>query len=145
MRASIGGIVNLFMIAVFIVIISSFLLFNVSYAKSYRVKNKIIETYEQYEGNCKSQNSSCYKAIKEYEDRLGYNLKTKISSTADGQEYCVDDLGYCALEIKEDYNAPNAYTYRIRTEISVRFPLIENIMGIGKFKIVGLTKTIYKT
>ena len=145
MRASIGGIVNLFMIAVFIVIISSFLLFNVSYAKSYRVKNKIIETYEQYEGNCKSKNSSCYKAIKDYEDRLGYNLKTKISETADGQEYCVDELGYCALEIRDLNNAPNAYTYRIRTEISVRFPLIENIMGIGKFKTVGVTKTIYKT
>ena len=142
MRASIGGIVNLFMIAVFIVLISSFLLFNVSYAKSYRVKNKIIETYEQYEGNCRSTNSSCYKKIKEYEDMIGYNLKTNISNTQDGQEYCVDDLGYCALEISE---GNNAYTYRIRTEISVRFPLIENIMGIGKFKIVGLTKTIYKT
>lgn len=143
MKASIGGVVNLFLVTIFIIIISSLLLFNVSYAKSYRVKNKIITTYEQYEGRC-GLHTACQNAIKSYEDRLGYNVtREMIPDAAEGEE-CYQDLGYCAIRKRAASYKGNkkAYTYRIRTEVKVRFPFVEDILGIGTFKISGKTKEI---
>ena len=143
MRASIGGIVNLFLVTIFIIIVSSLLLFNVSYAKSYRVKNKIITTYEQYEGNCEA-NTACQREIKAYEDRLGYNVTRAMIPNAAENEDCYQDLGYCASRQKSATyrNNKKAYTYRIRTEVKVRFPFIDDILGVGTFRISGKTKEI---
>ena len=52
MRDAFGGIANMVVIIVFLVIVSGYLAFNVNYTKAFRVKNKIISTFEQYEGNC---------------------------------------------------------------------------------------------
>ena len=60
MRDAFGGIVNISMIVVFLVIVSGYLAFNVSYTKAFRVKNKIITTIEQYEGLC-DEDSDCAK------------------------------------------------------------------------------------
>lgn len=146
MRASIGGIVNLFLVTIFIIIVSSLLLFNVSYAKSYRVKNKIITTYEQYEGKC-GLHTSCQSEIKNYEDRLGYNVTRAMVADAARGETCYQDLGYCAIKQKAaNYKQGNrAYTYKIRTEVKVRFPFVEDILGIGTFKISGKTKDIIES
>lgn len=143
MRASIGGIVNLFLIMIFIVIISSLLLFNVSYAKAYRVKNKIITTYEQYEGNC-GNNTACHRQIKQYEDGIGYNVTKELVADQAQNEVCYQDLGYCAIrQVAANYKGnKKAYTFRIRTEVKVRFPFVEDILGVGKFAISGKTKEI---
>ena len=50
MRDAFGGLVNIVIIVVFLVLVSGLLAFNVNYTKAYRVKNKIITTLEQYEG-----------------------------------------------------------------------------------------------
>ena len=52
MRDAFGGIANIVVIVVFLVIVSGYLAFNVNYTKAFRVKNKIISTFEQFEGNC---------------------------------------------------------------------------------------------
>ena len=52
MRDAFGGIVNLSMIVIFLVLVCGYLAFNVNYTKAFRVKNYIITTMEQYEGNC---------------------------------------------------------------------------------------------
>ena len=49
MRDAIGGVVNVAFIAVFLVIVSGYLAFSVSYNKAFKVKNKIISILEQYE------------------------------------------------------------------------------------------------
>lgn len=142
MKASFGGILNLFLIVAFIVIISSLLLFNVSYAKAFRVKNKIITTYEQYEGFC---GEKCNRIIKNYEDSLGYRINTRMVADSSKGEKCVQELGYCVIRNQAKGINKNevAYTYTIRTEINVRFPLIQDIIGLGVFKVSGVTKTIY--
>lgn len=145
MRASVSGVVNLFIVTVFIIIISSLLLFNVSYTKAYRVKNKIITTYEQYEGNCGQKSftpmsTSCQKMIESYEKNLGYSI-TNMRKQEKG-EWCDPDLGYCVITTPA--KGKNAYKYKIRTEIDVRFPLIDKILGIGKFTVSGETHTIYR-
>ena len=52
MRDAFGGLMNMVIIIVFLVLVSGYLAFNVNYTKAFRVKNKIITTIEQYEGNC---------------------------------------------------------------------------------------------
>ena len=49
MRDAFGGIVNLSMIVIFLVLVCGYLAFNVNYTKAFRVKNYIITTMEQYE------------------------------------------------------------------------------------------------
>lgn len=145
MKASIGGIVNLFAVAVFLVLLMSFLLFNVSYAKAFRVKNKIITTYEQYEGNC-DRNTKCYKVIKQFEEDFGYKVTYELEEK-EGTK-CYQELGYCATEmkVKKKLNNTNItyYKYNIRTEVYIRFPFIQDIFGIGKFGVNGETHEIVR-
>ncbi len=146
MRASIGGIVNLFAIAVFLIVLASFLLFNVSYAKAFRVKNKIITTYEQYEGNCDRTDSACYKEIQRFEKAFGYKVTYELPEK-EGTT-CFQELGYCSTKStykkKIDNVTYTAEKYTIRTEVYIRFPFIQDIFGIGKFGVSGETHEILK-
>lgn len=151
MRASIGGILNIVLILVFIVVISSLLLFNVSYSQAFRVKNKIITLYEQYEGRC-GKRSRCETLIKDYEDRLGYDSGKSL--VAQNNETCDNDLGYCyimmCVDEKNNRNVEctsagrgQKVYFKIRTDVTVRFPFIEDIVGQGVFNVNGETKSIY--
>ena len=81
MRDAMGGVVNLVIIVVFMVIVSGYLAFNVSYTRAFRVKNKIISTYEQYSGNCESNSSPCMTQIMKYmQDNVAWKpLQEKTS------------------------------------------------------------------
>jgi hypothetical protein len=52
MRDAFGGLLNIVIIVVFMTLVSGYLAFNVSYAKAFKVKNKIISTIENYNGSC---------------------------------------------------------------------------------------------
>ena len=146
MRASIGGMVSVFLLAIFLVVLSSYLLFNVSYAKAFRVKNHIITTYEEYEGNC-DEGSDCQKVIEGFESDYGYYVTYELKPDSTNCK-CYQDLGYCATEIKSAKTIGNkkVYTskYIIRTEVYIRFPLVQDILGIGKFGVTGQTHEITK-
>lgn len=146
MRASIGGMVSLFILAVFLIVLASYLLFNVSYAKAFRVKNKIITTYEQYEGNC-GKNTNCYKEIERYEQDLGYYLTYELQPDSN-KCTCYKELGYCATEIpstkKIGKKTVKTVKYIIRTDIYIRFPFVQDILGLAKFGVTGQTHEIIK-
>ena len=50
MRDSLGGIPILAIVTLFIVIALSYVAFNVNYTKAFRMKNKIIEILQKYNG-----------------------------------------------------------------------------------------------
>ena len=50
MKDAFGGIVNIVLVAIFLVIISGILGLVVNYTKAFRMKNVVISTIEQYEG-----------------------------------------------------------------------------------------------
>ena len=52
MRDSLGGAVNVFIIVIFIVFALGYMAYNVNYTKAFRMKNKIVFTYEKYKGKC---------------------------------------------------------------------------------------------
>ena len=50
MRDAFGGIVNIVLVAIFLVIVSGILGLVVNYTKAFRMKNTVISAIEQYEG-----------------------------------------------------------------------------------------------
>ena len=148
MRDAFGGIVNISMIVVFLVIVSGYLAFNVSYTKAFRVKNKIITTIEQYEGLCE-KNSECSDIIDEYIRSIGYNPSDKVKvKTPNG---CIDppvhnpqDNGYFIVKCggTDDIDNQKVY-YKVITFIDIKIPIINEVMsGMHIFEVSGNTKLI---
>ena len=149
MRDAFGGITNLVIIVAFLVIVSGYLAFNVSYTKAFRVKNKIISVFEQYEGQCDintTDKGTCNGEIKEYMDSLGYNAPL-FDLTDEGYE-C--RYGYCfkKVEIAKPASSSTADTkqkayFKIVTQINIDIPIINKIMpGLKIFQVTGDTKPI---
>ena len=63
MRDAFGGIVNIVLVAIFLVIVSGILGLVVNYTKAFRMKNAVISTIEQYEGadSCFTENGNNFK------------------------------------------------------------------------------------
>ena len=81
MRDAFGGLLNIVIIVVFMTLVSGYLAFNVSYAKAFKVKNKIISTIENYNANCDFNNpeNECYIDVSEYEHTIGYQANINLS------------------------------------------------------------------
>lgn len=143
MRDAFGGIVNLAMIVVFLVLVCGYLAFNVNYTKAFRVKNYIITSLEQYEGNC-TNGTACSNKIQAYIKQVGYNAP----------DFKIDDYtcnyGYCYKEFKVSNEVDDSVSeskdqvyYRVVTQINIDIPIINKIMpGLKIFQISGNTKLI---
>jgi hypothetical protein len=147
MRDSIGGVFNLVIIVVFIVIVLGYLAFTVNYTKAFRMKNKIISLYEDYNGNC---NSECEKKIKEYADLIGYKPSKITCDTANNYKDSGTSTKYCFKKVDVSNEANNSisdqkkrYYYKIVTKIDINIPIIENTLGIKVFSVKGNTKIFY--
>ena len=144
MRDSMGGSVVLVIIVVFIVIALGYMAFNVNYTKAFRMKNKIISVYEDYDGECLSE---CQKRINEYAKTIGYSVGKKINcpNGFDGQNgiYCYKKFTYVNREYGENVvnDLKEKHYYRIITKINVEIPIINNILDLKIFYITGDTKT----
>lgn len=154
MRDAIGGLVSVVIIIAFIVVISSYLAFNVNYTKAFRVKNKVITVLEQYEGSCNIYNNSdkCRKLIREYIDSIGYTAVTPLGSgfVEGGSDcktaYCCQD-GYCIKQYIKDpepgaVDSGRKQYWEVRTFVSVDMPIVRNVItSFEFFQIKGDTKT----
>jgi len=142
MRDALGGSVALVIIVVFIVVALGYMAFNVNYTKAFRMKNKVISVYEDYDGECLGD---CNEVIKKYATTIGY-LSADIVCPSGFQN--VDDL-YCIKKIEvhpksseEEINElSNRSYYRVITKINIDIPVIKNIFNLRYFQITGDTKT----
>lgn len=144
MRDAMGGSVALVIIVVFIVIALGYMAFNVNYTKAFRMKNKIISVYEDYDGECLSD---CRRAIKEYSKTIGYSTGNNMGCPSG---YKNSDNIYCYKKMENlntigdsniiDDSKKRSY-YRIITKINVEIPIINNILDLRIFYITGDTKT----
>lgn len=148
MRDAFGGVANLVIIVVFLTLVSGYLAFNVNYTKAFRVKNKIISLYEQYEGEqCyNTDTSECNIKIRDYMNSLGYDAP--YLNLADDGYKCY--YGYCAKKYETEKiddsvtgdTKKKAY-YNIVTQINIDIPIINKILpGLKIFQIAGDTKPI---
>ena len=144
MRDALGGVVNLAMIVVFLVVVCGYLAFNVNYTKAFRVKNYIITSLEQYEGNCKS-GTACSNKIQAYIKQVGYSAPDFHL-----EDDYICNYGYCYKEFKVSKETGDAVSeskeqvyYRVVTQINIDIPIINKIMpGLKIFQISGNTKLI---
>ncbi|MBQ2639909.1 MAG: hypothetical protein IJF92_04010 [Bacilli bacterium] len=142
MRDAIGGSVNMFFVAVFIAVVSGYLAFSVNYTKAFRMKNKIITTFEQYKG-CEgtTNQSSCNTEIEAYRNNIGYNSDISCESGwTRGSCYCYKKVLTATKDANHSYD--EAY-YKVKTNIVIDIPVINKIMPhIKALDVSGNTKII---
>ena len=144
MRDAFGGIVNITMIVVFLVIVSGYLAFNVTYTKAFRMKNKIITTLEQYEG-CDGNNlAKCDTELSNYAKSIGYNTeKPNIEGSSLSSDVHCSDRGYCWVREKSGSGDNTKYYFKVVTQIYIEIPIINKIMtNMQVFRLTGNTKLI---
>ena len=146
MRDAMGGSVVLIIIVMFIVIALGYMAFNVNYTKAFRMKNKVISVYEEYDGECLSE---CKKKIKDYSKSIGYTsangFKCPSGYTSVDNIYCVKSMQeYATRSDDVVQEGKTKYYYRIITKITVEIPIINNILDLNVFHITGDTKSFEK-
>ena len=174
MNEGIGGISVVVVIIVFIVFATGYMAFNVNYTKAFRMKNKIISTYEKYNGNCE-QGTTCEKEIKQYAKEIGYYIGSKylkcdnadvipigtdkkmVTNGAEMVEVIdgsreIPNL-YCEYKIKAQRSAASdkvfvdsdpQYYYRIVTRINIQMPIIGDSLGLRFLTVSGDTRIFSK-
>ena len=161
MRDAVGGVFSVQTILIFIVLVSGYLAFSINYTRAFRVKNKIIDSIEQYEGDidkvveeggdvwCYVKGGCSGKGGVGYEPRDEYITKVGTDNGADG---CNTDLGFCwkKTSASSDDNGATLerVQYRVYTVIYINIPVINrvyNLSGLPSFfTVTGDTKTIIK-
>ncbi len=155
MRDALGGTVTLVIIVVFIVIALGYMAFNVNYTKAFRMKDKIITLYDDFDGQCTTK---CENAIRDYARTIGYSTDHSLHCPKDFTS--VNEL-YCAK--REDYqdqdNSRSSSSiaqiagksdikekeyYKIVTKINLKIPIISNVFDFRFFYIYGNTKSFEK-
>lgn len=148
MRDGIGSVIMITIIITFIVCASSYLAFNVNYTKAFRMKNKIISIYEDYNGVC---TASCEAEIVAYSQDLGYNPATINCNDYDARP--TEKTLYCVKKVNvyKEYKPTNntnqvindkigTHYYKIVTKININIPIFDNIFGLKFLYITGDTK-----
>lgn len=162
MRDAVGGTVSLGIIIFFIVLALGYSAFTVNYTKAFRMKDKIIATYDDYKGIC-GDGSDCQTSIKAYASEIGYVGSIEGDCGDKDYSYTVIDGLYCIREVlvekksAEDSNfgrnikgneelsdLKGKKYYHIVTKIDFQIPVISNLLDFKFFYIHGDTKT-YKT
>lgn len=148
MRDAMGGTVALVIIVVFIVIALGYMAFNVNYTKAFRMKNKIISVYEDFNGDCeKNSKSACNTQITKYAESLGYSTGDALTCPS-GYTMSSTKL-YCSQRIEVTPNVDDdiivddstKYYYKILTKINIEVPIINNALDLKAFQITGDTKS----
>ena len=137
MREATGGALLMTMMTSIIAIIMIFFVGSISYSKSYKLKNYIINEIEEA-GSFESSDSD---ALDEYFKDVGYNVSRSnnscpnITNNTNGCGGNIYDGGYEACIYKCGTN--HTY-YKVITFMRFDFPVVGNSL---KFKVEGETRT----
>jgi len=140
MKDAFGGIFNLAIISVFLVIIMGILGLTVSYTRAFRAKNIIISRIEEYKGYCDSSDTSCFTKIKADTESIVYrphNLNCPAG-------YNKMEGLYCWAYVYENPEGSTAKGKKMRiiTQVDIDIPIINKIMGLYFFQVKGDTRYI---
>lgn len=138
MQEAFGGLLNVFLLAIFLAIVSGILAISVNYIKAFRMKNFIISTVEQYEASScfKDSATACSNEILKKAQTIGYS-KTNL----------VCDNGY-SLDFNELFcyksvlHSTGKYSYTVVTQVDFGIPVINNILDFDFFQVHGDTRVI---
>lgn len=144
MRDAMGGIFNITFVAVFMLVVSGYLAFSVSYNKAFKVKNKIISILEQNEG----YNSEAKSQILDYMKTIGYNADTPVVDKGEKWNCPADVPGMCIkwTQVQDkDTGLPKGY-YSVKTAVYIDVPVFNKFLPFMTFfQTQGDTMTINGT
>lgn len=141
MKDAFGGIVNVFLVAVFLVIVEGILGLVVNYSKAFRMKNEVISAIERYEGlGCFNNSSSdCRQLVRNKAKSIGYSPPGTLRCP---QGFVSIDSLYCCKS--SDSSSKDYYIYSVVTQVDINIPIINKIMGLSFFQIHGDTRVVKK-
>ena len=145
MRDAFGGILNIVLIALFLVIVEGILGFVVNYSKAFKMKNNVISAIEQYEASgCfeSTKDTACLNKIVDGAKGIGYSptsLNCSNSYTNVKGLFCYKPIN---VSNKNNYSSKNVSSYRVVTQVDLNFPIINKIMSLEFFQVSGDTKVI---
>ena len=142
MRDAFGGLMNVILVALFLVIVSGILGLIVNYNKAFRMKNIVIsyiENYQASEGCFSSANSTCRTRIEEAAKSIGYS-PTELNCE-NYQKFSSNGKGlFCWEKRHSDSGKYDIYT--VVTQVDINIPIINKIMGLSFFQVSGDTRVI---
>lgn len=146
MSDAIGGVVNMMLILFFVVFLALYMSFSINYQKAFNVKNKIISIYQESNGIC---DDNCTSQIESYEEELGYG---KMTMKIRGDERCPTGYGYCVIGVQANQTqgdnniltnkATKKCYFKIRTQVEIAIPIVNNLMGLKIFDVTGQTSAM---
>ena len=148
MQEAFGGILNIVLIVVFLVIVEGILGFAVSYTKAFRMKNYVISVVEQYDAaGClePSQPTGCKDKIKQHAHNIAYrpsSITCKANEVNVEGYYCIAPVSPSEYGVAEDVNSAEYKYYRVVTQVDINIPIIKSIMGLRFFQVSGDTRLI---
>ncbi len=153
MSDSLGGLVNIVIISVFIVIAMGYMAYNINYMKAFRMKDKIISTYEKYDGVCPSNevgSGTCWDEINSYAREIGYSSDFTSADSQVLGDYQVQNGLFAVMKVpKKECTKGGAYSlsheqyyYKVATKINLRLPIMDKFMHFKFLYVQGDTKLI---
>lgn len=152
MNEGVGNTTILVIMMVFVTVVSAYMAYNVNYTKAFRLKNKIISTYNKYDGQCGSE---CNAEIANYAKDIGYSphksLNCDNTSIKPSGAQTIPNTYYCGYKIdvkgansagdgSKYYDVEERYYYRILTRIDIQIPIVQNVLGLRILTVTGDTK-----
>lgn len=163
MSEGVGSTSIIVIIMVFIAFAASYMAYNVNYTKAFRMKNKIISTYEKYDGSCQKD---CKDEIAAYAEEIGYeginincsNNPYKPPSPDRSSNMSLSHKGhkmqFCSYRMVVDNKSSSSddvvdknkvqYYYRVVTSIDIQIPVIQNALQLRILNVTGDTKAFEK-
>lgn len=120
MRAATGNALLINIIITFLVIVLAVLVASITYTKAFRVKNRIVDIIESYEGDFSNKKSAIINEIDTSLNSVGYKISTNnkckdvanatiVTTTGSNYDYCIYE--YKSKKTNESYYGVVSYMY----------------------------------
>ena len=144
MKDAFGGILNLGLLAVFLLLVMGILGLIVNYTKAFKMKNITIDTIERYEGSCRKNTDACIKKIEESAKAISYSptIETCPSGFKNMDGYfCLKAEGLSSYS-EDAYKIGVPCVYTVITQSDVSLPIIETVLSFRIFQVTGNTEVV---
>lgn len=141
MKAATGNALLMNIMIVFIVVVMALLVTSISYTKAFRIKNRIIDIIEYYNGDFSNNKDEITNEINTSLSSVGYRLVSSPScKKIDNKEAMKINTNY-QICIYEYNDSSRSKYYKVISYMYFDIPLVEGLLNIP---VSGETKVFYK-
>ena len=144
MKAATGNALLINIIIVFLVVVLGVLVTSITYTKAFRVKNRIVEVIEHYDGDFDNHEDQIRNDITASLSNVGYRLRgNSVCKTTDKNGNPLPtpiegkDYYYCIYP----YTTSRGHYYKVVTYMYLDLPVINEVLNISVY---GETKVFYE-